>query len=180
MGRGGPGDPVPGNLRNLNMISVTAAPHSCHIHWVDWLKLSISLLFGAQWRQNLAMVVGAASWSSARWQTDSHVSSVNILWLMVVVVSPVEEDPVAADCWLLSVWLWYRPCRRDAWPEQTGYSTASSPSWDWEISCWGLPGVPVLAQPGNIINTNYLLLPLTAPDCHWHQRTEPRTFITLY
>ena len=100
MGRGGPGDPVPGNLRNLNMISVTAAPHSCHIHWVDWLKLSISLLFGAQWRQNLAMVVGAASWSSARWQTGSHVSSVNILWLMVVVVSPVEEDPVAADCWL--------------------------------------------------------------------------------
>ena len=32
-----------------------------------------------------------------------------------------------------------------------------------KISCWGQPGVPVLSQPGNVINTNYLLLLLLSP-----------------
>ena len=136
-----------------------AAPHSCHIHWVDWMKLSISLLFGFQWRQNLAMVLVAA-----RWQGGRDVLTVNVMMVMVVMLTVVVVS-VAVVLWC-SCALCCGTVRVVVTPGQSRLVTPqpARPQLGREkISCWGQPGVPVLSQPGNVINTNYLLLLLLSP-----------------
>ena len=148
-----------------------AAPRSCHIHWVDWLKLSISLLFGFQWRQNLAMALEDVRRSSGRWQvftvsilcqsSDWSGHCQGLIWLavavVVVLVTSVSSWRLARADWLLH--------------SQLG------PSWDWEISCWGLPGVPLSCPSQEMLSTLTTSSSPPHQTCHWHSRK--RTFITL-
>ena len=155
-----------------------AAPHSCHIHWVDWMKLSISLLFGFQWRQNLAMVLVAA-----RWQGERDVLTVNVMMVMVVMLTVVVVS-VAVVLWYCGVAVLcavvpsvssWRLARAD-WllHSQLG------PSWGGRKSAAGGSQGSLSCPSQEMLSTLTTSSSSSSPlDWHWHQGTEPRTFITL-
>ena len=134
-----------------------AAPRSCHIHWVDWLNLSISLLFGFQWRQNLAMAVHDIRRSSGGWQVFTE----SIL---------CESSDWAGQCQDL---IWLADCSCSSGNVRVvvtpGQSRLVTPQPAAQLGLrnqllGAARGSTVLSQPGNVINTNYLLLLPSSPD----------------
>ena len=160
MGSGGPGDPVPGNLRNLNMISLACCSSqlSHSLSWltkiidffVVWVPVTPKLVHvgGGRCKKILSQVPG-------RWLTC--IECQYYCWLLTVLV-PV----LARSCCSWAVTLV---------PSVSSWRLARA---DWLLqpaAQLGLRnqllgtarGSTVLSQPGNVINTNYLLL-LPSPD----------------